>query len=70
MTDLDAFLVMLQHAKSSFESIPIAEFDERGWMPPLSTKTVVRVMGGYMAHFEAAFDESGRCLSMGAWEVL
>lgn len=65
MTDLETFLDLLKKADSDVAVNPEAgeEYaeDARGG-------TVVRVLPGFRAHFEATFDAAGSIKSVGQWE--
>lgn len=72
-TDLEAFQALLYKARTSFDMVPrsaVAGDDNRGWTPSPACTSVIRVMPGYRAHFEAAFDKDGNILSIGQWEEL
>lgn len=74
VSDYDAFLVMLKNAGSGYDVFRRHEYVEvhegSGWTPRANTATVVRVLPGYRAHFEAEFDEMGNAVSVGQWESM
>jgi hypothetical protein len=64
MTDLEMFKKLLKKADASFSS----EKPEREEYITRSTATIIRVMPGYRAHFEACFDKKGNIENIGQWE--
>lgn len=72
MSDLDNFKAMLKRSKTDFE-----EFRQRDeWIlkghdwASKSAATVIAVMPGYRAHYEAAFDANGDMLESGQFAEL
>jgi len=68
------FRALLNKAKAGFEEMTRAEhvqnYEGVDWTPNRRAATVVRVLPGYRAHFEADFDAKGNILSIGQWESM
>ncbi len=63
MTDLQQFLILLQKADAGHD-IRTHDFHTRG------AKTLVEVLPGYRAHFEAEFDDADNIVSIGQWDEM
>lgn len=74
MTDLEMLRALLKKTKAGFEELTrdehIQNYEGVEWTPSKRAATVVRVLPGYRAHFEADFDAKGNILSIGQWESM
>jgi len=63
MTDLQQFLMLLQKSNTSHDIRTHDLYTKRA-------KTLVEVMPGYRAHFEAEFDDNDNIVSIGQWDEM
>lgn len=63
MTDLDQFLTLLRKSLTNHD-IRTHDFHSKG------AKTLVEVLPGYRAHFEAEFDDADNIISIGQWDEI
>jgi hypothetical protein len=72
MTHLEQFKAMLDSCNTCYDvcNEPLRDGGAVNAEMIAEGACVVRVMGGYQAHFEAEFDKDGNLLSMGQWEYM
>jgi len=63
MSDLDQFLALLRKSNTDHD-MRTHDLHSKG------ATTLVEVLPGYRAHFEAEFDNAGNIVSIGQWDEL